>query len=72
MTFDMPVLVTMIELTDSDGNEHEVTRTESMAPLTDFAASPNSLEPGEYTVKWRDLAEDGHAMEGSFSFQIEN
>ena len=72
MTFDMPMRVTMIKLTDSDGGEHEVTRTDNMAPLTDFVASPDSLEPGEYIVEWRGLAEDGHAMEGSFSFKIEN
>lgn len=72
MTFDMPMRVTMIKLTDSDGGEHEITRTDNMAPLTDFVASPESLEPGEYLVKWRGLAEDGHAMEGSFSFKIEN
>lgn len=72
MSFDMPMRVTMIKLTDSHGDEHQVKRTDNMAPLTDFAASPESLEPGEYTVKWRGLAEDGHAMEGSFSFKIEN
>lgn len=72
MTFDMPMRVTMIKLTDSNGDEHNVTRTDNMAPLTDFAASPESLEPGEYTVEWRGLAEDGHAMQGSFSFKIEN
>lgn len=72
MTFHMPMRVTMIKVTDSDGDEHEVTRTDNMAPLTDFDASPESLEPGEYTVEWRGLAEDGHAMEGSFSFKIEN
>ena len=72
MTFDMPMRVTMIELTDSDGGEHEITRTDNMAPLTDFVASPENLESGEYTVIWRGLAEDGHAMEGSFSFKIEN
>ncbi|MEO1495143.1 MAG: copper resistance CopC family protein [Pseudomonadota bacterium] len=72
MTFDMPMRVTMIKLTNSDGDEHEVIRTDNMAPLTDFAASPESLEPGQYTVEWRGLAEDGHAMEGSFSFKVEN
>lgn len=72
MTFDMPMRVTMIKLTNSDGDEHEITRTDNMVPLTDFTASPESLEPGKYTVKWRGLAEDGHAMEGSFSFMIQN
>lgn len=72
MTFDMPMRVTMLKVTDSDGGEHEVTRTDNMAPLTDFVASPIGLEPGEYTVEWRGLAEDGHAMEGRFSFKIEN
>ena len=72
MTFDMPMRVTMFKVTDSDGGEHEITRTDNMAPVTNFVASPESLAPGEYTVEWRGLADDGHAMQGSFSFKIEN
>jgi methionine-rich copper-binding protein CopC len=36
----------------------------------EFHAVPEALGPGRYTVEWRGLASDGHAMQGSFSFEI--
>ena len=72
MTFDAPMRVTMIRLIDAKGGAHDITRTDNMAPVTEFTASPAPLGPGEYKVEWRGLAEDGHPMEGSFTFRIEN
>ncbi len=70
MTFDRPMRITFFRLTDARGNEHDATRTDSMAPVREFEATPAVLGPGAYTVEWRGLADDGHAMEGSFSFEI--
>jgi methionine-rich copper-binding protein CopC len=40
-------------------------------PVDRFEARPvTTLEPGEYTVKWRGLAEDGHAMFDEFAFTV--
>ena len=70
MEFDMPMRVTMISLTDQDGSEHELTRTDAMEPVTEFQAHPPVLPPGTYRIDWRGMAEDGHAMQGSFRFEL--
>lgn len=70
MTFDEPMRLTLVLLTDADGAEIEVQRTDDMAPVTEFEASPAEMGPGAYTLQWRGLSSDGHPMDGSFSFQI--
>lgn len=51
----------VIELSERPGR-HVVDRFEAR-PVT-------TLEPGEYTVKWRGLAEDGHSMFDEFYFTV--
>ena len=70
ITFDGPIRVTLIRLTDVDGVEHHLTRSDGMAQVTEIEAVPGALEPGAYTVEWRGLSADGHPMQGSFSFVV--
>lgn len=70
MTFDMPMRVTLISLTDQTGAAHALERSDSMQAVTEFSAEPAFLPQGRYTVEWRGLAEDGHPMQGSFSFEV--
>lgn len=70
MTFDQPMRVTLIQLTDGDGDEVGVTRTDNMAPVTEVEATPAEMGPGSYAVEWRGLSSDGHPMDGSFTFRI--
>jgi methionine-rich copper-binding protein CopC len=70
MTFDKPMRLTLVQLTNSDGAAVNMTRTDGMAPVTKFEATPSEMEPGAYTLEWRGLSSDGHPMEGRFSFQI--
>jgi methionine-rich copper-binding protein CopC len=70
MTFDMPMRVTLVTLTDQDGKDHALTRQDNMQPVKVFDATPPILPIGSYTVEWRGLAEDGHPMQGTFSFQV--
>lgn len=70
MRFDMPMRITLISLTDQDGAAHDVTRSDNMQPVTEFSAAPPLLTKGQYTVEWRGLADDGHPMQGKFSFEI--
>lgn len=72
MTFDMPMRITMIKVIDANGAEFEVERTDGMASVTEFQAGAPLLQPGKYNVEWRGLADDGHAMSGSFAFTIED
>ena len=70
IAFDEPMRVTLIELTNADGDAFVVERTDEMAPVTRFEATPPALPAGSYTVRWRGLSEDGHPMKGTFSFEV--
>ena len=70
ISFDRPMRITLIELTDAGGDAFALERTDAMAPVTRFEAAPPALAAGTYTVEWRGLAEDGHAMSGRFSFEV--
>lgn len=72
MLFDMPMRVTLISLTDQDGAAHDLARSDNMLPVSEFSAEPATLPAGQYKVDWRGLADDGHPMQGTFSFEISN
>lgn len=70
ITFDEPMRVTRIELTSAGGDAFPLERTDGMAPVTRFEATPPPLPAGRYTVTWRGLSADGHPMSGRFSFDV--
>ncbi|MEL6564227.1 MAG: copper resistance CopC family protein [Pseudomonadota bacterium] len=70
MVFDDPMRITMVRLVDSDGAEMPIQRGTGFEPSLEFQAQPGPLAPGDYTVEWRGLASDGHAMQGRFSFAL--
>jgi len=70
ISFDKPMRVTLIELTNADGDAFALERTDEMKPVTHFEAAPPDLPAGSYTVNWRGLSEDGHAMSGRFTFEV--
>ena len=70
ISFDEPMRVTRIELTSAGGDAFALERTDGMAPVTRFEATPPPLPAGRYTVTWRGLSADGHPMSGRFSFEV--
>ena len=70
MVFDDPMRITMVRLVNADGAEMPMERGTGLEPSLEFHAEPEPLNPGSYTVEWRGLASDGHAMQGSFSFEL--
>lgn len=70
MKFADPMRVTMVRLLNAEGAEMPMERATGLEPSLEFHAVPATLTPGRYTVEWRGLASDGHAMQGSFSFEI--
>ena len=70
ISFDEPMRVTRIELTGAGGDSFALERTDGMAPVTRFEATPPPLPAGRYTVTWRGLSADGHPMSGRFSFEV--
>lgn len=70
MEFDEPMRITVVRLVNTDGDEVPIERGTGLEPSLEFHAEPEPLSPGSYTVEWRGLASDGHAMQGSFSFEL--
>ena len=70
IAFDAPMRITVIRLTSEAGETFELERSDDMQPVTDFRATPPVLPTGRYTVEWRGLSADGHAMKGRFSFEV--
>ena len=70
IAFDAPMRITVIRLTSEAGDTFELERSDDMQPVTEFRATPPALPHGRYTVEWRGLSADGHAMKGRFSFEV--
>ena len=70
IAFDAPMRITMIRLKSEVGDTFELERSDAMRPVTEFRATPPALPNGRYTVEWRGLSADGHAMKGRFSFEV--
>lgn len=70
MVFDDPMRITMVRLVNADGAQMPLERETGLEPSLEFHAEPEPLAPGRYRVEWRGLASDGHAMQGSFSFEL--
>ena len=70
VSFDEPISITSIRLENEEGDTFELERTDAMAPVTEFRATPPALPEGRYSVEWRGLSSDGHPMKGRFSFEI--
>ena len=71
LSFDSPTRITMIELSNSRGEEFALERSDGMAPVTRFEATPAQLSAGRYTVEWRGLSADGHPTSCRFSFDVQ-
>jgi methionine-rich copper-binding protein CopC len=71
LAFNAPMRITHMTLTNAEGDSFGLARDKSLAARKEFSARPDDLPAGEYTVEWRGLAEDGHAMRGAFSFTLE-
>ncbi|MDW4497143.1 copper resistance protein CopC [Sulfitobacter sp. D35] len=70
MIFDDPMRITTVRLVNADGTEMRLDGGTGLEPSLEFIAEPAPLAPGSYRVEWRGLASDGHAMKGSFSFEV--
>ena len=70
IAFDAPMRITVIRLTSEAGDTIALERSDDMQAVTDFRATPPVLPNGRYTVEWRGLSADGHAMKGRFSFEV--
>lgn len=69
--FDEPATLTRVELSHNHRGETQDTRLSAPREASDMATlEAPDLGPGVYTVDWRALSADGHAVNGSFSFTV--
>ena len=59
-----------VTLTDSTGRPVVLNYTPPRKMATSFAIPLPTLSPGAYTLSWRTIAHDGHAMPGEIHFTI--
>ena len=59
MTFDMPVRVTLVSLTDQDGRDHALTRSDNLQYVKLFDAAPPTLPNATYKAGSCGLADGG-------------
>lgn len=70
--FDAPVepAFSKLEVFDGSGQNDDDQRPQLGADRRTLTVRLKPLKPGDYTVKWRVVAEDGHATEGSYTFTV--
>lgn len=67
--FDQPHRVTLLEIEGPNGAKSRLTVTQGMTPTREITAEPPEIiEPGDYRLTWRALAEDGHMVEDGIGF----
>lgn len=70
VTFTRELRLVMLKLT-ADGKDDVVVPVDSAAAATKSFSFPlPALAPATYTVRWRGTGEDGHIMNGTFSFTV--
>jgi copper resistance protein C len=68
--FDQDLRLVSFEVSGPDGPVALRQRPDRTL-VSHFETAPSStLAPGEYTVRWRGLAEDGHVMFDEFHFAV--
>ena len=69
--FDGAMRITLFEVTGPGGAVALADEPGSEPTQEYFVTPAQPLEPGDYEVRWRGLARDGHMMRGDFRFTVE-
>ena len=72
ITYDAPIesLFAKLEVVDSS-NQEETEGPPTVGPDNrTLSVKLKPLKPGDYTVNWSVVAEDGHRTEGSYDFTV--
>lgn len=70
--FDAPVeqLFAKLQVLDGAGNDIAAQPPAIDSEKNEMSAAMPSLKPGDYTVKWSVVSNDGHRTEGSYTFTV--
>jgi methionine-rich copper-binding protein CopC len=72
ITYDAPIesLFAKLDVLDGAGQEQTVGSPTVGPDRRTLSVKLKPLKPGDYTVNWSVVAEDGHRTEGSYSFTV--
>jgi len=71
LEFSQPVRVTLIRLNASEAPQAVEPETDLPASFVDTVeVDLPTLQPGSYETQWTAVAQDGHVLDGTFSFTI--
>jgi len=72
LTFSEKVRLTQVKLT-ADGKDVSGVQVDRAAPAAPtFNVALPKLAPAKYEVRWSALGDDGHAVNGTFTFTVSN
>ncbi|MGH7905601.1 MAG: copper resistance CopC family protein [Candidatus Binataceae bacterium] len=72
IVFDAPIesLFSKLQVLNSSGRAEDAGKPQVTGKKNTLTVKLKPLKPGDYTVKWSVVAEDGHRTEGSYTFTI--
>ena len=71
MDFKGDVRLTRVAITHADTHSMDMDLGEQTAFAQEFALPMHDMGAGVYVVEWRGLGADGHVLNGTFSFTVE-
>ncbi|MCK0097284.1 copper resistance protein CopC [Yoonia sp. F2084L] len=71
MDFKGDIRLTRVSITHADTHSMDMDLGEQTAFTQEFALPMHDMGAGVYVVEWRGLGDDGHALNGTFSFTVE-
>lgn len=69
-TFEHETSIAAVKLVSSSGQQIQLDYKPTPAMSKTFKVTFPNLAPGAYTLSWRAVAKDGHAMPGAIHFSI--
>ncbi|WP_135506409.1 copper resistance CopC family protein [Roseovarius aestuariivivens] len=70
-TFSGKLRLTKVEASHSSGGAQTIDLSDHTSFTNEFTLPIDPMGPGSYDIEWRGLGTDGHAMQGSFTFNVE-
>ncbi|PTX74522.1 copper resistance CopC family protein [Sulfitobacter mediterraneus] len=71
MDFKGDIRLTRVSITHADTHSMDMDLGDQTAFTQEFALPMHDMGAGTYVVEWRGLGSDGHALNGTFSFNVE-
>tara|TARA_B110000977_G_scaffold182184_1_gene243577 strand:+ start:1142 stop:1483 length:342 start_codon:yes stop_codon:yes gene_type:complete len=71
MDFKGNIRLTRVSITHANKHSMDMDLGEQSAFTQEFALPMHDMGAGVYVVEWRGLGNDGHALNGTFSFTVE-